>query len=75
MATAKSRQAYAISMRDTYHPALVIEIFYHRGSTLLPSQQGHVWHKRGWYWRDTDNGAWAGPFDTAEAADDDYFTI
>lgn len=70
----RSRQAYAISMAKSYQPALAIEVFYHAGSAPLPSQRAVTWHKRGWYWRDTDNGAWAGPFSSAEAADGDYFT-
>lgn len=69
-------QAYAISMSGAYQPALAIEIFFHGGTpTPLPSQRSHVWHRRGWYWRDTESGEWAGPFKTAAEADDDYFLV
>ncbi len=73
--TDKSRQAYAISMANGYQPALAIEIFYHRGSNPLPSHKAVTWYKPGWYWRDTETGQWGGPFNSADAADEDYFTV
>lgn len=63
----KSRQAYARMMRDSYFVAPCIEIFFHAGSRVLPSNRG--WHRRGWYWRDTATGYFGGPFRDAEGAE------
>lgn len=73
----KSRQAYAISMKDSYFPAAGTEVFYVATSDNQPSHALAAM-RRGWYHQPRwpghrPHGCAVGPFKTAERAEDDIF--
>lgn len=69
----KSRQAYAIMMKDSYYAAPDVEVFYHRGTRDARPSTAAFAFRSGWYWRSADDTA--GPFSTAERAEEDCFAV